>query len=306
MIHRHILTCLLALAMSGSATAGAQDKLAVVATFSILADMTQRVGGDRVAVTTLVGPEQDAHVFQPSPAAGASVAKARIVISNGLGFEGWMERLISSSGYKGPLVVATAGITAIKAEEAGHGHQSDGDGRSDADPHAWQDLNNAVTYVENIRKGLCAVDVDGCESYSKNAKAYAGELSTLDGEIKKQLGALNRSKGKVITSHDAFGYFGKAYGVAFLAPVGISTEQEASAKDVARLITQIRTEKVTALFVEALADARLIEQIARETGVKAGAVLYSDALSKPDGPAATYLDMMRYNARELNQAMAGS
>ena len=299
---KHIVN--IAAALSGlvwaASSALAQEKIPVVATFSILADMTQRVGGDRVAVQALVGPEQDAHVFQPSPAAAAAVSKARVVISNGFGFEGWMERLISSSGYKGAIVVATAGLTPLKPDEE---HQND---PSNADPHAWQNATNALTYAENIKAGLCAADTEGCETYTNNARAYAAELLALDSDIKARIGALPSDKRKVITSHDAFGYFAQAYDVTFMAPTGISTDSEASAKDVAKLISQIKSEKVTALFVENISDARLMEQIARETGVQIGAVLYSDALSKADGPASTYLDMMRYNARELTKAMAGS
>ncbi len=295
---------IIAAALSGIVCAAssslAQEKIPVVATFSILADMAQRVGGDRVAVQALVGPEQDAHVFQPSPAAAAAVSKTRVVISNGFGFEGWMGRLISSSGYKGPIVVATAGLTPLKAEE------EDQNDPSNADPHAWQNATNALTYAENIKMGLCAADAGGCETYTNNARAYAAQLLALDRDIKARIGALSLDKRKVITSHDAFGYFAQAYGVTFMAPTGISTDSEASAKDVAKLIRQIKSEKVTALFVENISDARLMEQIARETGVQIGAVLYSDALSKADGPASTYLDMMRYNALELTKAMAGS
>jgi zinc/manganese transport system substrate-binding protein len=284
-----------------SGSAFAQDKLSVVATFSILADMTQRVGGENVSVHALVGPEQDAHVFQPTPAAAAAVSKARLLISNGLGFEGWIERLVSSSGYTWPVVVATKGLTPLEAGDSDHNEH----GHRDADPHAWQDLSNALTYVENIKTGLCNADPAHCDAYTKNASAYTAEISALDVTIKAEIGALPQAKRKVITSHDAFGYFAKAYGVTFKAPTGISTDSEASAQDVAKLIDLIKAENVTALFVESISDTRLMEQIARETGVKPGAVLYSDALSQPGGPASTYLDMMRSNALELTKAMVG-
>ena len=288
---------------AAAGVAAARDKIPVVATFSILADITQRVGGDRIAVETLVGPEQDAHVFQPSPRAAATVATARLLVSNGLGFEGWIERLISSSGYKGPVTVASRGVTPLAADEARHGEAPLG---GNHDPHAWQDMANALVYVENIKQGLCAIDASGCDTYAANAQTYAAEISALNARITSDIGALPGARRKVITSHDAFGYFARAYGVVFLAPTGISTESEASAKDVAKLIGQIRSEHITALFVENISDARLIEQIGRETGVKPGAVLYSDALSKAGGPAGTYLDMMRHNASALTQAMAGS
>lgn len=275
--------------------AQAQEKIPVVATFSILADMTARVGGDRISVHTLVGPQQDAHVFQPSPDAAAAVAKARAVITNGLGFEGWIDRLISSSGFKGPVIVASTGINPLKTADGEHVY---------TDPHAWQDMANAVVYVGNIKQGLCVIDAGGCEIYARNATAYSSEIMAAHEDINRAMAALPAEKRKVITSHDAFSYFAKAYGVTFMAPAGISTDSEASAKDVARLINQIRSQKVTALFVESISDTRLIEQIARETNVKPGATLYSDALSPADGPAGTYLDMMRHNARELSAAMA--
>lgn len=279
-----------------SGLARAQDKIPVVVTFSILADMTGSIGGDRIRVETLVGPQQDAHVLQPSPAAAAAVAKARLVISNGLGFEGWIDRLIVSSGYTGPVVVAAKGVMPIKVNGAGH---------AGTDPHAWQDMSNALHYVESIKQGLCAIDAAGCNTYTDNAKTYGAKIAAADMAIKTSMSAVPVEKRKVITSHDAFGYFAKAYGVVFLAPTGMSTESEASARDVAKLIRQIKTENVSALFVESISDTRLIEQIGRETNVKIGPVLYSDALSNADGPAASYLDMMRYNARELIAAMAG-
>jgi len=285
------------MASLAAAAVQAEEKLHVVATFSILGDFVSKVGDDRVAVRTLVGPEADAHVFQPSPTDAADVGKAKVVFQNGLGFEGWMERLVQSSGYKGPLVVATKGIEPIKGEEHDHGEQ---------DPHAWQSVPNAILYVANVKEGLCAADKDGCPVYTKNAEAYTAELRQVDEEIKSKMAAVPQKGRKVITSHDAFGYFAKAYGVAFLSPTGVSTESEASAKDVARLIDQIKKEGVKAVFVENITDTRLVEQIAKETGAKIGGTLYSDALSKADGPAKSYLDMMRHNVSLLAGAMAGS
>lgn len=298
----------------------AEEKLHVVATFSILGDFVGKVGGDRVAVRTLVGPEADAHVFQPSPADAADVGKAKVVFQNGLGFEGWMERLVQSSGYKGPLVVATKGIEPIKGEEDGHDDhekeakgeknddhaEKDGHDHGDIDPHAWQSVPNAILYVANVKDGLCAADKDGCPVYTKNAEAYTAELKKADEEVKSKITAIPEKARKVITSHDAFGYFAKAYGVQFLSPTGVSTESEASAKDVAKLIDQIKKEGVKAVFVENITDSRLIEQIAKESGAKIGGTFYSDALSKADGPAKSYLDMMRHNVSLLAGAMAGS
>ena len=287
--------------------AQAQERLRVVATFSILGDMVSRVGGDRVEVKTLVGPGGDAHVYQPTPADAAELAKARLVFQNGLKFEGWMEKLIEASGYKGTVITATKGIETIslpdrRGKRDKHGHDHSGK----ADPHAWQSLANASIYARNIKDALCRHDIQGCATYAANAAVYVKELEQLDNQIKAQMAAVPPAARKVITSHDAFAYFSRAYGIGFLSPRGISTESEASAKDVARLIDQIRKEKMKALFVENISDPRLIKQIGRETGVALGGTLYSDALSPAGGPAATYLDMMRHNARLIAGAMAGS
>ncbi len=287
-------------------TAQAQERLRIVATFSILGDMVKRVGGERVEVKTLVGPGGDAHVYQPTPADAAELSKARLVIQNGLKFEGWMEKLIGSSGYKGSVVTATEGIDTIDVpDRQGRRDKHDHDHSGKADPHAWQSLANALIYVRNIKDGLCRLDVDGCVAYAANAAAYAKEIEDLDEHIKAQIAAVPPAARKVITSHDAFAYFARAYGIRFLSPLGVSTESEASARDVARLIDQIRKEKVKALFVENISDPRLIKQISRETGAALGGTLYSDALSASGGPAATYLDMMRQNARLITAAMIG-
>jgi zinc/manganese transport system substrate-binding protein len=291
-----------------ASSAQAQERLRVVATFSILGDMVSRVGGDRVEVKTLVGPGGDAHVYQPTPADAAELAKARLVFQNGLKFEGWMEKLIEASGFKDAVITATKGIETIsvpdrhgKRDKHGHDHHS---GKSD--PHAWQSLANASIYARNIKDALCRHDIRGCATYAANATAYVREIGHLDSQIKAQMAAVPPAARKVITSHDAFAYFSRAYGIRFLSPRGVSTESEASAKDVARLIDQIRKEKVKALFVENISDPRLIKQIGRETGVALGGTLYSDALSPAGGPAATYLDMMRHNARLIAGAMTGS
>ncbi|AKR58141.1 metal ABC transporter substrate-binding protein [Devosia sp. H5989] len=267
-----------------------------VASFSILGDMVARVGGDRVALTTIVGPNADTHVYEPTPTDAANVGKAQVFFVSGLGFEGWMDRLVEATGYKGQLVVASEGVSSRTMDE---------DGETITDPHAWQSLSNGLIYVANIAKALCSVDAEGCQTYEANAKAYSDEISALDAEVKAQIASVPEAKRKVITTHDAFGYFGAAYGVTFEAPEGISTESEASAADVAKLIEQIRGEGVSALFVENMSDGRLVEQIARETGVKLGGELYADALSTKDEGAGTYLDMFRHNVALLVPAMKG-
>jgi zinc/manganese transport system substrate-binding protein len=288
--------------------ANAQDRIRAVATFSILGDLVTRVGGDRVDLKVLVGPESDAHVYQPTPADASALTRAQIVFENGLGFEGWMQRLVRSSGYKGQVVTATRGmpVLRVRPEKPSTG-RGKGNADGDSDPHGWQSPANALIYVMNIKAGLCSIDGEGCSVFALNAKALSMEIEALDGEIRAWIGSVSESRRKVITSHDAFRYFGAAYGIRFMSPRGISTEQEPSARQMAMLIDQIRREKVTALFVEALSDKRLIEQIARETRVRPGGVLYSDALSHQWGPAANYVAMMRHNARTIARALgAGS
>ena len=304
--------------MQIAAPASAQTPIKVVASFSILADMVRNVGGDRVAVSALVGPDGDAHVFQPTPGDVKTVAESKVVFVNGLGFEGWMERLVDSAAYKGSVVVATTGIQAQtmaddddKGGSHAHGHAHGKEaGKKDAhdhgalDPHAWQDLRNGQIYVDNITAGLVKADPAGEAIYKANAAAYKKSLQELDQWVKAEIGGVPKPKRKVITSHDAFGYFASAYGVRFLAPVGISTDAEPSAKGVANLIRQIKKEKVTALFVENITNPKLIEQIGKETNVKPGGRLYSDALSKPGEGADSYVKMFRHNVPLLKSAMA--
>jgi zinc/manganese transport system substrate-binding protein len=271
----------------------------VLATFSILGDLVKNVGGDRVAVTTLVGPNADAHVYSPAPSDAKKVADARIVVTNGQAFEGgWISRLVMASGTKASPVVATAGIKPRQtagADRHGHDHSTD--------PHAWQSVANAKIYVANIRAALIAVDPAGKATYESNAADYLGKLDALDQEIKTAVAGVPKERRRIITSHDAFGYFQDAYGIAFIAPVGVSTESEASARDVARIITQIKRQKIPAVFLENVTDPRLIERIAAESGAKVGGKLYSDALTDASGEAPTYIEMMRFNLRQLVPAL---
>ena len=283
--------------------AGAQDsskdKLKVIASFSILGDLVKNVGGDRVEVGTLVGPNGNAHVYAPSPSDAKKVADAKLVFVNGLGFEGWLERLVKASGTKAPIVVATTGI---KPRERGGDHDHDRDhGRTD--PHAWQSVANAKIYVGNIRDALLAADPAGKAAYQANAAAYLAKLDALEREVRDVIAKIPADRRKLITSHDAFGYFEGAYGIDFIAPQGVSTEAEASAKDVAGIISQIRKQKISAVFLENVTDPRLVQQIARETGAKIGGTLYSDALTDDKGDAPTYVDLMRHNLRQLAAAL---
>lgn len=282
--------------------------LRAVASFSILGDLVRQVGGERVAVDVLVGPGSDAHVFQPTPAQARQVGQAQVVFSNGLGFEGWMTRLLKTAAYRGQQVVVSQGIQPLSAGEPAHGHghgHAHGQGHGAPDPHAWQAVPNVMAYVGNIAKGLCTADAAGCDRYKARAAAYTEQLRSLDAEIKAAWASVPAAQRKVITSHDAFGYYAKAYGVAFLAPQGLSTESEASAKGVAQLVRQIRKEHIKALFVESISDPRLIEQIGRETGVKPAGELHADSLSGPQGPAPDYIAMMRANTAALTRAVQG-
>lgn len=307
---RHLLRAAVAgicLAFSGSLVAplSAQEKLPVVASFSILADFVREVGGERVALTSLVGPNGDAHVYSPSPADAKTVAAAKLIVVNGLKFEGWLPRLIKSAGAKGVVVTATTGITPIESDEAGHnhGHGKGGHDHGRDDPHAWQSVANAKIYVANIRDALTAADPAGKVSYEANATAYLAKLDALNAEITAAVARIPAERRKAITSHDAFGYFAKAYGIAFVAPQGVSTEAEASARDVGRIIRQIRTQKIPAVFLENVTNPRLTDQIARESGARIGGRLFSDALSDASGPAGTYIAMMKHNISEIEKAL---
>jgi zinc/manganese transport system substrate-binding protein len=254
-----------------------------------------------VEVATLVGPNGNAHVYAPSPADAKKAADAKLVFVNGLGFEGWLERLVKASGTKAPIIVATKGIKPReRVGERDHDHDH---GR--ADPHAWQSVANAKIYVANIRDALIAADPAGKPAYDANAAAYLARLDALEREVRDVIAKIPSERRKIITSHDAFGYFEGAYGIGFIAPQGVSTEAEASARDVAAIIAQIRKQKIAAVFLENVTDPRLVEQIARETGAKIGGTLYSDALTDDKGDATTYIDLIRHNLRQLAAALIG-
>ena len=294
---RALLAAPLLLAVPARASQSAAP-MRVLASFSILADIVKKVGGERVAVEALVGPGADAHAFQPSPADAGKAAAARLVVVNGLGFDPWMERLAAAAGAKDRIVVAARDVPALKAADAHDGHAH----ASDLDPHAWQSAPNMRRYVGTIRAALEQADPQG--DYTAGATTFLAELDALDADIRVAVAALPPNRRKVVTTHDAFGYFAAEYGLAFLAPKGVSNEAEPSARDLARIIRQIREEKIPAVFLENVVDPRLMQRIAAETGARIGGKLYSDSLSPPDGPAPTYLAMMRHNIRELTTALA--
>jgi zinc/manganese transport system substrate-binding protein len=288
--------CFGVVASSLGAGAQAPAKIRAVATFSILADIVANVGGDRVEVTALVGPDGDAHVYSPTPADARRLSEAKIVFTNGLKFEGWIDRLVKSSGTRAPTIEVAKAVRPLKGED-GHGHGA-------MDPHAWQDVANAKLYTAAIRDGLAAVDPDGKSAYQANASAYLAKLDALDADIRALVNGIPKGNRRIITSHDAFRYFEAGYGLAFVAPQGVSTDAEASAGDVAKIIRQIKRDKITAVFVENVSDPRLMQRIASETGAKLGSRVYSDALSGPGGRAATYIDMMRHNIRAFSAALS--
>lgn len=265
-----------------------------VASFTVLADIVKQVGGDHVKVKSLVGPDGDPHTFEPTPQDSQALAKADVVFVSGLGMEGWMDRLISASGYTGNVVVASNRVNTRKMEE---------EGKTVTDPHAWNSMQNGVIYATNVMNALIKADPQDEAEIRKSGERYIQQLQQLDGWAKRSFEAVPLSKRKVLTSHDAFGYFGQRYGVTFLAPVGFSTEAEASASDVAAIIKQLKAEHIKTYFVENQTDPRLVKQIASETGAQPGGELYPEALSAANGPAATYVAAFKHNVDAMLATM---
>lgn len=282
----------------------------VTTSFSILGDFIRQVGSDRVAVRVLVGPNEDAHAFQPRPSDARGIASSKLVVANGLGFDDWIVRLAKSAGFNGTMLIASEGVrtltmTAADTHDHGGEHAHD-DMAGGIDPHAWQDVANAQRYVANIASALIAADPQGAPVYKANAERYTGQLKALDADIRAALGRLPAERRRVVSSHDAFGYFARAYDIRFLSAVGVSNNAEPTAQGVAKLIRQIRTEKVPAVFIENVVDPRLIERIRLESGARIGGTLFSDALSAAGGPAPDYLSLMRHNLARLNEALSPS
>ncbi len=278
---------LLCLLLALASPAAAQDRLKVVATFSILGELTSEVGGDRVAVTTFVAPDTDAHTYQPKPTDIRALAAAKVLVSNGLGFEGWIDRLADAAAFKGTRIVASTGAAA-----------------RGTDPHCWQDVTCTRTYVANITAGLATADPANAAFYRDRAQAYDKRLIALDGWIRSQIAQVPEDRRKAITGHSSFNYFAHAYGVTFESPRGYNTDSEPSARDMANLIRQVRERKIKALFIENMTNPVLIDEIAKDSGATVGPRLYSDALSKPGGPASTYEAMMRHNVAALVAGMS--
>lgn len=314
------LTLCAALTSYGVSAYAATQPLNVVASFSILADIAKNVGQENIAISTLVGPNSDAHTYEPKPNDAVAITKADVVLVNGLGFEGFMTRMLKNSDSKAAIVTVSEGIERLKAEEDedahadgqdahdhdhdhNHDHDHAGHQHGEWDPHAWNAVPNAIIYTQNIATAFCQADKAHCTSYQKNAQAYIKQLNQLEETIQSTIKSIPENRRTLITSHDAFNYFAHHYGMTFLAPVGLSTDAEASAADVAHLIEQIKKDKASALFVENISNPRLIEQISAETGVKIGGELYSDALSEPDGVANSYITLMQHNIATIQAAI---
>ncbi len=287
---RTLLTLLAMLPAAARAQGSPGSTLNILASFTILADFARAIGGARLRVASLVGPNQDAHRYQPRPSDLRAVTGAAVMISNGLGYEGWVERLVRSAGFKGVAVVASTSVAPLRIGAA-------------PDPHAWQDVANAKIYVGNIRDALSAADPAHAAQYAAGADAYLAQLQQLDAEMRAAWAQIARATRRIVTSHDAFTYYGAAYGVDFFAPQGIAEGSDPTPRQLAALIAQIRTQNIRALFVESISNAQILRQVARETGVRIGPAVYSDALSDPTGPAGSYLDMMRHNTRSFIGAL---
>lgn len=332
----YLKSSLAALVLAAAALAPAHvfaDPLKVVASFSIIADFASEIGGDRIELTSLVGRNGDPHVYEPKPADAVAMAKADVILVNGLTFEGFLDRLVEASATTAPIVSLSDGIEVIARagdddhdheaedhaddvdhdhEDEDHDHEADDHDHAEEghhhgafDPHAWLSVTNAKVYVHNIEHVFCEVDAEGCPVYEANAAAYLEKLDALDAEIHAKVDTLPADRRTIVTSHAAFAYFARDYGLTFLAPQGLSTETEASAAAVAGLITHLREGNVAALFTEVISDPRVVEQIGAESGAAVKGALYTGALSEPDGPAPTYIDLMRYDIDAISTAILG-
>ncbi len=278
--------------------------LPVVTSFSILGDVAKQIGGDRVAVQSLVGPNQDSHAYHMTSGDIKKIRSAKLVLLNGLGLEAAdVQRAVKQS--KVPFAEATKGIQALKAEEGGHHHDHDHEGHhhdhGEFDPHVWTDPVLMGTYAQNVANALIQADPEGKTYYQQRLGNYQMQLKKLHSDAQAAFNAVPAAKRKVLTGHDAFTYMGKRYNIEFIAPQGVSSEAEPSAKQVASIIRQIKREGIKAVFTENIKDTRMIDRIAKETGVNVSGRLYSDALG--GAPANSYIGMYRYNVKVLTDAM---
>lgn len=288
--------------------AHAQTRPHAVVSFSILADIVREIADDTLAITTLVGPDGDAHDFTPKPSDLRTLASAAILVRNGLGFEPWLDRLVRTSGFKGTNIVAAAKVRprAMREHHHGHGHSHGHAHHGAHDPHAWQDPRNVVLYARAIAEGLGKANAAAAADYQRRAAAYIARVEELDAWIAAQFAPIPANKRRIITSHDAFGYYGARYGIDFRAAQGVTTAGEPSAQAIAALAQQIRREDIRAVFVENMTNPAIAEALAREANAVIGGRIYSDALSPPDGPAASYLALMRHNTTLFARALTAA
>jgi len=323
-IFKKAMTTLL-LGLGLTCHASADEKLPIVASFSILGDLVSQVGGEHIELTTLVKENGDAHVYSPTPKDVQAVRNAKVLVTNGLNFEGWVPRLLESSHFEGATIVASTGVQGIEVgeeheeydhdtheheehdhdahEHEEHNHDAHGHHHEGTDPHAWHSIDNVKIYIQNIEKGLSKIDPRNAADYQKNAQAYLSKLEKLDVELHAKIDSIPETQRKVITPHEAFTYFSREFNVEFIAPQGTSTESEASAADMAAIIKQIRSENIKAVFMENISDNRIVEQISQETDAVIGGKLFTGALSETGGDAPTYIEMMRYNVSTIASAL---
>ena len=289
-----------------AASTWASAPLSVVTSFSILADVVKQVGGDRVAVTALVGPNSDAHAFAPAPKHAKMVAQAQLLVVNGWGFDAWMGKLVQQGRYQGQVVHLTEGLTPLMkpAKQAGHDHHDHGHAHAGKqDPHAWQDVRSVMHYVTRLVPALCQAAPADCKHFEQGAVRYQTELEALHQDVLRRWQAVPADKRQVFTSHAAYRYYGQAYGVTFAAAQGVSTESEPSAKAMGQLVRQIRASGARVVFLENISNPQLMKRLADETGARVGGQLYSDALTEAHGPAPTYVDLIKANTQTLIAAL---
>lgn len=277
-----------------------ETPLKITATFSILGDLIKNVGKDEVEVTSVVGPNSDTHVYEPTPKDIQNLTLADLVFMNGLFFEGWMDRLIDPKDIGKRVIIVSTHITPRTHAHQNCTHNTHPDA---IDPHAWHSIPNVITYVHEIERALSAHRPDSKTFFQENAKAYIQKLTTLHHKLQDRFAQIPENKRLAVSTHDGFGYLGETYGIRFISPLGLSTEAEASAKSLAQVIDTIKTLKVPLVFVENITSTRLMQQLCEETGTQLGPTLYSDALSPKEGPAGSYLDMMDHNTSHLLRSM---
>ena len=272
----------------------AKDKLVVVSTASIFSDMAENIAGDIVEVQTIVPIGDDPHLYEPTPGDARKVADADLILKNGLTFEGWLNELIENSGTKGKIVTITEGITPITSEKY----------KNSTDPHAWMDARYGLTYIENIKKALSELDPDNSDIFEFNYKLYKQQLEDLDNYIRTEIQKIPESQRILITSHDAFQYYGRRYGIELESILGTSTDADAQTSDIIRLNKIIKSSGVPAVFIESTVNPKLLEQLAKDNKITVGGKLYADSLGDKNSPAPTYIDMLRHNTNTIVAALS--